>query len=164
MSLLIYKDVINGTDSIAHISSLIYAPDFRFSPKNQLVPIQLANGRFGQATAEHLRDAFAMASKAVVTAAPGHVIHLMNDEGKLDQRSVTAWTITTDKWGDGINSHPVPESLFPEDSFGFGSAFVCVERPDGTCFTESSQFSSFDTWRRYATAELKRWRDDSKSK
>lgn len=157
MTPLYYFDIINRTTAVAPISALVYAPDIRGYTDDKTVHILLTNGRSGTATVADLRKALGSTKYVTVSAQPGSTIHALDKDGNIHKRNVIAWSIPMHASGQGQYGRPVPDSDLPENILGsYGGDFVCVERPDGTCMSESHEWKSFDDWLKEALHKLKR--------
>jgi hypothetical protein len=157
MTPLYYFDKVNNTSAVAPISALIFAPDIRGYTDDKTVNILLTNGRIGTATVADLRKALGSTRYVTVCAQAGSTIHALDKDGNIHKRNVIAWSIPIHASGQGQYGRPVPDSDLPENIIGsYGGDYVCVERPDGTCMTESREWKSFDDWVKEATAKLKR--------
>lgn len=157
MSHFTYIDDIWRTPAIAHSHTLVLAAEFRDKPDDALINIQLSNGRCGKATAESLKQALDMSGYTIIAASPGWLMHYISKADQHTARIVGAWSVQKDRWGAGAYTQPVPDRLPDLGSFGFGSPFVCVQRPDKSIYTSTQEFTSLEVWREYASRELKAW-------
>lgn len=156
MSCFVYIDDILKTPVIANAATLVFAAEYRDKPDDMMINIQVGT-RTGRATAESLRLALDFGNNSIIPADPGYVLHYINKQDEHSIRKVIAWTIRMNRWGEGCTSTPVPDRLPDLGTFGFGSPYVAVERPDHTFYTSMDEFQDIEAWSRHASKELKAW-------